>query len=90
MKLLKKKGYIILKAENIEHLNKVKKEYVKLAKRFGFDGTPKGLNKISENVEFRDSRFFKLEHSKCQRIFDGSLPQFQRNPRIRGTYRNCF
>ncbi len=39
-------GYKIIKANNIKFLNKVKKEYFKIANQIGFDGTPNALNEV--------------------------------------------
>ena len=48
MKQLHKIAYKIIKANNLSFLNRVKKEYLKISKTVGFNGSLKDLNKISE------------------------------------------
>ena len=48
MNKLFQNGFKVIKANNISFLKNVKKEYLKIAKSIGFDGSLKGLNKVNE------------------------------------------
>ena len=45
---LKKNGYVILKSSKIDLLKKIKKDYLRIAKKNGFDGSLNSISKISE------------------------------------------
>lgn len=47
-KSLKENGLVILKSNDLDYLNRVKKEYFKIAKNNGFDGSLKKLSHVSE------------------------------------------
>ncbi len=45
---LKNNGFVVLKADDIKFLNKVKKDYYRIARKNGFNGTLESISKISE------------------------------------------
>ena len=91
---LKNNGYVILKSSEIEFLKKVKKDYFKIAKKNGFDGSLNSISKISEkklnqlqidfNKNSQESNFNLINSfAKKLKIVLGNKIFIQRQPYLR-------
>jgi len=96
-----KNGYQIIKASNIYYLDKVKKEYLKIAKKVGFDGSLEELNNVSEkdlnklhidfNRESKDANF-NLINAFSKKLIPvlGDTIFLQRQPYLRAKKHNLL
>ena len=91
---LKNNGYVILKSSEIEFLRKVKRDYLRIAKKNGFDGSLNSISKISEkrlnqlhidfNKNSQESNFNLINSfAKKLKIVLGNKIFIQRQPYLR-------